>query len=220
MTDRRWKGNPKLESYLVPIGDIKRNEHNARKHGPKSIQAVAKSLDDHGQQELLTVSDDMSLLAGEGRLLAAMSLGWTHLAAVPSDLRSRSEQMLYSLRSNRTAELSSWDLDELAKQLQELNTILDLPATGMWETYELDPLLSVDWTPPKSHEPGDPNDTSVGGSADMASPIKVTVEQRSVFGRAMAILLDKIEADEGERPEDMSEGRALELILADWLAGQ
>lgn len=219
MSERKWKGNPKLESYLVPIGTIKRNEHNARKHGPKSIQAVAKSLDDHGQQELLTVNEDMSLLAGEGRLLAALSLGWTHLAAVPSDLKSRSEQMLYALRSNRTAELSNWDLEELAKQLQELNTILDLPATGMWETYELDPLLSVDWAPPKS-EPGDPNDTSVGGSADMASPIKVTVEQRAVFGRAMTILLDRIEADEGERPGAMSEGRALELILADWMAGQ
>lgn len=219
MSDRKWKGNPELEPFLVPVDALKRNERNARKHGPKSVQSVAKSLEDHGQQELLTVADDMTLLAGEGRLLAAMSLGWTHLAVVRSDLKKRADQMLYALRSNRTAELSNWDLEELAKQLQELSKGMDLSTTGMWEPYELDPLLAIDWTPPAS-TPGDPTSTSVGGSADMASPIKVTVEQRQVFARALESLLDKIEADEGTRPEDMTEGRALELICADWLSGQ
>ncbi len=217
-TKRVWKGNPLLKKFLVPIADVKPNPNNARRHVKKDIGATARSLDDHGQQVPLVVADDMMLIAGEGRWLAAQQLGWTHLAVVASDIKDDGERRLYAIRDNRTAELSSWDLEQLSQQLQALSDSVDLQALGLWESYELDPLLNAEWKPPEDSEPpGDPGDTSVGGSPEMASPIKLTVEQREVFARAMTKLIEQLEEDEGERP-DLTEGRALELICADWMS--
>lgn len=214
MPKQIWKGNPKLEPFLVSVKDLRPNPENARKHSKRDIDATAASFDEHGQQEPIVVTPDMILMAGEGRWLAVQQLGWTHIAVLASDIEGDGERRLYSIRDNRTAELSSWDLENLSKQLQALNEQFDLSETNLWEPYELDPLLNATWTP---ESPGDPTDSSVGGSPGMATPVKVTVEQREVFARAMEKLIDQLEDDEGQRPI-ISEGRALELICADWLS--
>lgn len=216
MTEQIWKGNPKLEPFLVSVKDLRPNPENARKHTKRDIDATAASFNQHGQQEPIVVTPDKVLMAGEGRWLAVLQLGWTHIAALASDIKGDGERYLYMIRDNRTAELSYWDLENLSKQLQALNEEFNLKDTGLWEPYELDPLLNASWEPPTSSE--DPSKASAGEAPGMADSIRVTVEQRQVFERAMKTLLDKIAEEEGGEP-DVSEGRALELICADWLSG-
>lgn len=134
-----WDGNPELESFLVPIDDVRVNPENVRKHGQKDIDALAASMKDHGQQHLVLVQpEDFMLLAGEGRWLAAKTLGWTHIAALGSNIAASGERKLFSIRDNRTAELSDWDIGALGKQLQALQEDFDLEGTGLWQKYELD----------------------------------------------------------------------------------
>jgi len=61
------------------------------------------------------------VLAGNGTLEAARSLGWTEIevAEVPDDWDNDTAKA-YALADNRTAELAEWDESELAKQLLEL----------------------------------------------------------------------------------------------------
>lgn len=211
-----WKGNPKLEPWLVPIDDVKINPSNARQHSEKDVGATAFSMQDHGQQwPVLVQPEDMVLMAGEGRWLAAKKLGWTYIAALASDIREDGERALFSVRDNRTAELSNWDIPDLSKQLQELSTQFDLPATGLWEGYELMPMLDMDWSPPapesepeKSVEPA-----AAADRPEMGAPLFLTVEQREVVERAV----ESVRNHEGY--EDISEGRAVELICGDFLSG-
>ncbi len=213
-TSEVWKGNPKLESWLVPIDDVKTNPNNTRRHSEKDVAATAVSLEEHGQQwPVLVQPEDMVLLAGEGRWLAAKKLGWTHISALASDISGEGERTLFSIRDNRTAELSNWDVSELSQQLQELQAKFDLPATGLWEDYELEPLLGADWSPPDAGDmPGLPGGEGDGGPS-MGEPLRLTSEQREVVDRAV------VSVREHEGYKDITEGRCVELICGDFLAG-
>jgi DNA modification methylase len=59
--------------------------------------------------------------AGNGRLEAAMVLGWETILAVRTELQG-SDAIAYAIADNRTAELAEWDDDVLAAQLQGLLT--------------------------------------------------------------------------------------------------
>lgn len=134
----KWKGNPRLEPFLVPVDDIVPNPENVRTHEQADVDATAASFDDHGQQNLVIVSpEEKILVAGEGRWLAAKKLGWTHVAALGTDITDEGERRLYSIRDNRTAELSRWDMQGLSEQLKYLNERYDLEGTGLWQQYEI-----------------------------------------------------------------------------------
>lgn len=208
-----WNGNPKLVPLLVHVDDVKPNPDNVRMHSKKDVGATATSMGEHGQQwPILVQPEDLMIMAGEGRWLAAKKLGWTHVAALGSDIKDGKERALFSIRDNRTAELSEWDIPELSQQLQGLNERFDLPATGLWEEYELKPLLEMDLTPP---EPGDGSGRSGKGDdgPNMGKPLALTVEQREVVDRAV----ERVREHEGY--DDVSEGRAVELVCGDFLAG-
>lgn len=162
---RTWSGNPLLEDFLVPIGDVKPNPGNPRRHLKRDVAATAASLEEHGQQEPIVVSSDMVLLAGEGRWLAAQTLGWSHIAVLKSSLTDAAAQALYTIRDNRLAEMSGWDVEKLSSQLRGMSGAIDLASTGLWAPYELEALLS--------------------GQPSQARNIALTVEQREVFERAL-----------------------------------
>lgn len=207
-----WKGNPELEPLLFPVDDVKVNPANTRRHAEKDISATAASMLEHGQQwPILVQPDDLVIMAGEGRWLAAKKLGWTHIAVLASDIKDDGERALFSIRDNRTAELSEWDVPGLGQQLQALNEQFDLPESGLWEDYELKPLLEMDLTSP---EPGKSGGSGEGdGGPDMGKPLSLTVEQREVVDRAIVVVR------EHEGDADISEGKAIELICGDFLAG-
>lgn len=212
-TERVWKGNPEMEPLLVLIDDVKVNPNNARRHSEKDVSGTAASMLDHGQQwPILVQPEDLVIMAGEGRWLAAKKLGWTHIAALASDIKGDGERALFSIRDNRTAELSEWDIPGLSHQLQELNDQFDLPETGLWEDYELKPLLEMDLTPAESGKAAGRSGDDDGGP-DMGKSLVLTVEQREVVDRAIAAVR------EHEDCADISEGKAVELVCGDFLAG-
>ena len=210
-----WKGNRLMSDMLVPVDDVKANPGNTRRHAEKDISATAASMLEHGQQwPILVQPDDLVIMAGEGRWLAAKKLGWTHVAVLASDIKDDGERALFSIRDNRTAELSEWDVPELSQRLQALNERFDLPDTGLWEGYELEPLLEM--RSDLLEQDGAP-DKSSGGEGDsrpdMGAPLILTMEQRGVVDRAVKAVR------ENEGYDDISEGRAIELVCGDFLAG-
>ena len=61
----------------------------------------------------------MVVRAGNGRLMAAKALGWTHLAALIVD-ETEVEAVAFAIADNRTSDLSTFDDEALAKLLQSL----------------------------------------------------------------------------------------------------
>ena len=114
----------------TPIAKLTLDPNNARKHSDKNLKAIAASLEKFGQRKPIVVHRGV-VIAGNGTVEAAKSLGWTDIAIaeVPDEWDADTAKA-YALADNRSAELAEWDESELAKQ------ILDLDDKG-WDIAEL-----------------------------------------------------------------------------------
>jgi len=104
-----------------PITELSLDPNNARKHSDSNLKAIAASLSKFGQRKPIVIHKGV-VLAGNGTLEAARSLGWTDIAVaeVPDEWDTETAQA-YALADNRSAELAEWDEAALAKQLLELD---------------------------------------------------------------------------------------------------
>ncbi len=109
-----------LRVLAVPIATLKLDTSNARKHNERDLAAIKGSLARLGQRlPLIVQKQGLIVLAGNGRLLAAQQLGWTHVAAVVVD-ESEVEATAFALADNRSSELADWDDEALDRLLQSL----------------------------------------------------------------------------------------------------
>jgi ParB-like chromosome segregation protein Spo0J len=196
-----------MQVERVLIESLRVDPDNARRHPASSIGALVRSLKRFGQQKPIVVDQEGVVVAGNGTLVAAQQLGWREIAVVRTTLDDR-KRRAFALADNRTAELSDFDPNVLVDQLQSLShtppgedpLIRDLG----WTDEELEKLLLQD------DDPNGPPDAEHGGAG--VPPIRVTKEQREVFERALAALRD------GTSQPEMTEGRAVELIAAQFLS--
>jgi site-specific DNA-methyltransferase (adenine-specific) len=115
----------------VPLTSLTPDSQNARKHNKRNLDAIAASLNKFGQRKPIVVTHDGTVIAGNGTLEAATSLGWKEIsiARAPEDWDDNTVRA-YALADNQTGALAEWD-DEI------LNTALeDLTSEG-WDIAEL-----------------------------------------------------------------------------------
>lgn len=133
----------KIES--VPVELLTFDPANARKHDGKNIGAIAGSLDLFGQRKPIVVTGENVVVAGNGTLEAAKSLGWEKIdvVRVPDDW-SADRVKAFALADNRTAELAVWDEQVMASQLLELESAgFELAQFG-FEAVNPEPAMSSD----------------------------------------------------------------------------
>jgi len=131
-----------MKIELVNIDDLDLDPRNARKHDTKNLKAIADSLELFGQRKPIVVWG-RTVVAGNGTMVAARSLGWTEItvARVPDDWTA-DQVKAYALADNRSAELAEWDEQVLTEQLKELELAeWDLEVLGFDATVE--PLQDV-----------------------------------------------------------------------------
>lgn len=121
----------------VKVTSLTMDPENARKHSQRNLDAIAGSLATFGQRRPLVVWDGI-VIAGNGTLEAAKSLGWEtiEITRVPADW-THDQARAYALADNRTAELAEWDGANLLEALQDLEPDL-LEASGFDEAYRED----------------------------------------------------------------------------------
>ena len=110
---------PGLEPLLRPVAELRLDPANARAHSDRNLQAIADSLSRYGQQKPIVVTPEGTVVAGNGTLEAAKSLGWTHIAAITTNLDG-ADARGFAIADNRTAELAEWDVVRLAAELEDL----------------------------------------------------------------------------------------------------
>lgn len=149
----------KLKVESVAIDSLTPDPANARTHSKANLDAIAGSLRTFGQVRPLIVYGS-TVIAGNGTLAAAKSLGWTEIEITRMPKSWTYEQArAYALADNRTAELAAWDSDLLADQL------LELDAAG-WDVADFG---FASLQPPTDPEP----DT---GSKDLGEKYEVVIE--------------------------------------------
>lgn len=203
-----WNGNPRLIPFLVPVGDLHEDVANARSHPERSIHGIASSYKNFGQQKWLVCDENLTVRDGNGQFVAAARvLGWTHIAAVPSNLDGI-EITRYALAVNRTGELSEWDFERLSNTLRGLDAEgADITEIG-WADYEIEPLLQADWQPPSV----EPMPSSEGREpSNQVAPVVMTAAQRLVFDQAAELVRER------EGDDSLDDGECLERICSEFL---
>lgn len=134
-----------MKIETVKIKSLMMDPENARKHSPKNLEAIAGSLKTFGQRKPIVVWDG-TVIAGNGTVDAAKSLGWDEIDVVrcPPDW-SAEQARAFALADNRTAELAEWDAEILANQLIELDSMGY--EVGDWGFEPLTPPIEPDFRP-------------------------------------------------------------------------
>ena len=107
----------------VAIESLELDPNNARKHSKRNLDAIAASLNKFGQRKPIVVHNG-TVIAGNGTLEAAKSLGWTEIGITrcPDDWDTDTAKA-YALADNRSSELAEWDDLVLANQLLDLGGV-------------------------------------------------------------------------------------------------
>src|SRR6202045_3872081 len=105
---------------------------HARSHSRKQLKLIADSIKRFGFTNPLLVTDEFGVVAGQGRLQAAKSLGMQLVPIVALSSLSEADKKALRIADNRIAELSSWDRDILAIEYQALDDLQfdDIGVTG------------------------------------------------------------------------------------------
>lgn len=205
--EKLWKGNEALRPYLVDMSVLRLDEKNARYHPPRSITAIAASLEEFGQQTPVTIDKSKEIKKGNATVTAARKLNWTHIAAVVTDMDPEKAN-IYAIADNRVAELSMWDKTMLSNDLRSAYGSASELIKNLWEDYELQPLINEKvWQPPSPV-----TDDDLFSEVKMGKHIRLTGEERLNINKAVAELRAR------EQDAGIKEGRCVELICADWLS--
>jgi ParB-like chromosome segregation protein Spo0J len=103
------------------IDDLLPYINNARTHSDEQVSQIAASIKEFGFNNPVLISDDGSIIAGHGRVMAAKKLGLTELPCLELSHLSDIQRKAYILADNKLALNSSWDYDLLKLELHEIN---------------------------------------------------------------------------------------------------
>jgi DNA modification methylase len=101
---------------------------NSRTHSPEQVGQIAASIQEFGFRNPILV-DNLTLIAGHGRLLAAQKLGLDKVPTIDCSDMTESQKKAYIIADNKLAMNAGWDTAMLTiemKELQEEGFDLDL----------------------------------------------------------------------------------------------
>lgn len=137
----------KLKIDYIPTAALIPNEKNARIHSDAQLKVIINSIKRFDFIVPIIRDDDLNIIAGHGRVLAAQKLGLDEVPTINVKHLSDREREEFMHTDNRIGDLSFFDQEKLASGLFELITsdedrerLLDLG----WSKYELDLHLGDD----------------------------------------------------------------------------
>lgn len=121
-----------LGRYQVrPIAALKPYEKNARTHSPEQVEQLTRSMREFGFTNPLLVDEQDRIIAGHGRLQAALALRMSEVPCIVLTGLTESQRRALILADNKIALNSGWDLKLLTEELADLKLEgYDLTLTG------------------------------------------------------------------------------------------
>ena len=136
---------------------------NARTHSKKQIRQIAASIRQFGFTNPVLIDEAGTILAGHGRVAAAILLGMGKVPCLRIDHMSEDEKRAYVLADNKLALNAGWDEDLLAAELGALLSVdlhFEAGITG-FSIPEIDGILEA----VEPADLGDPKDDVIPGEA-------------------------------------------------------
>ena len=135
---------PSLGTYQVrPVSSLKPYEKNARTHSAEQIEQLTRSIGEFGFTNPLLIDETDRIIAGHGRLQAALALGMSEVPVIILAGLTDAQRRALILADNKIALNSGWDLKLLTEELADLKLDgYDLTLTG-FSLEEIDGLTPV-----------------------------------------------------------------------------
>lgn len=128
----------KLE--LVELSRLVPDPLNTKNHPDEQIEKIAQSMKKRWTNPIL-VDDDMMIVAGHGRRLAALKLGIEKVPVIVLNNLTEAERIQYQIFDNKSAEMAEWNWENLQAQMDRLLELgADIEETG-WSLDELNETL-------------------------------------------------------------------------------
>jgi ParB-like chromosome segregation protein Spo0J len=108
--------------------------NNPRTHSASQLDRLVQSLKEFGFTNPILVGDDMQVVAGHGRLIAAQAMNMTTVPVIKLSHLSEDQKRAYVIADNQLALNSGWDDDLLQAELKALGDVgFDLTVLGWGE---------------------------------------------------------------------------------------
>src|SRR6266403_753696 len=118
-----------------PIGRLIPYARNARTHNEEQVAQIAASIREWGWTNPVLVTEDGTIIAGHGRVLAARKLRIAHVPVMIASGWTEAQKRAYAIADNKLALNGGWDEELLGLELGELEILgFDLDLIGFTES--------------------------------------------------------------------------------------
>lgn len=109
-----------MQYYLADVSELIPYVRNARTHSQAQVAQIAASIREFGFLSPILVAEDNTILAGHGRLAAALKLGLKKVPCVKENHLTETQKRAYIIADNKLSLNAGWDNELLAVELSEL----------------------------------------------------------------------------------------------------
>ena len=134
---------PARDFVVRSVADLKPYDRNSRTHSEAQIAQIAASISEFGFTNPVLIDEQDTIIAGEGRMLAAKKLKMPMVPCVVLAGLTEAQKAAYVIADNKLGLGAGWDSETLEAELDRLATLdFDLTLTGFSEV-EISALLEV-----------------------------------------------------------------------------
>lgn len=109
-----------MQYYLADVSELIPYVRNARTHSEAQVAQISASIREFGFLSPILVAEDNTILAGHGRLAAALKLGLKKVPCVKENHLTETQKRAYIIADNKLSLNAGWDDELLAVELSEL----------------------------------------------------------------------------------------------------
>jgi site-specific DNA-methyltransferase (adenine-specific) len=134
--------NNSIQVQQTPVDSLIPFARNARTHSDEQVKQIAASIREFGFNNPILIREDLTVIAGHGRLAAAKVLGIKEVPTISLSHLSPTQVRAYVLADNKLALNAGWDDKMLSLELEELQMEgFDLSLMG-FSTGEVDEIFA------------------------------------------------------------------------------
>lgn len=138
------------------IGELKPYARNPATHSADQVRKIARSIEEFGFTNPILVDGASGIVAGHGRLAAALQLGMAEVPVIELAHLTEAQKKAYRIADNRLARDAGWDDGYLRAEIEDLREAdYELELTGL-DAGELERLLEE-----PAEEEGEPDSPSL-----------------------------------------------------------
>lgn len=110
----------KLQIVYKPTTDLIPYARNSRTHSDIQVGQIAASIREFGFRVPVLIDGENGIIAGHGRVLAALKLGLDEVPTVDGSDMTEVQRKMYVIADNKIALNAGWDEDVLMLEIEDL----------------------------------------------------------------------------------------------------